>query len=213
MLSDSSTEWEIPSPQTAQTMGEACRRYSKQLIAFAQRLLRRERIPESEYSPEDSVQSGFRMLLTSIVKGKLESVESLEACFSLLRRAIAQKVIAERNRKDATKRGGHGIRRGKPLGPEPASHDDEPPARQVAADFDLLESGLPEPEVMFISEQMVAQLSALLTPEQAKIVDMRLGSLSNAVIARSLDVTERTIERRFEEIRLIWSQSGLIDPD
>ncbi len=212
MTPDPSSESKLP-PQTAQIAGETYQRYFQQLLAFARRQLRRQRIPEAEYTPEDSVQSGFRMLLTSIVKGRLKSVESLEACFSLLRKAIAQKVIAERNRRDATKRGGPGIRRGIPLAPEHASQDDEPTANHVAAGFNLLESGLPEPEVMFISEQVVARLLALLDPEQAKIVDMRLGSLPNAVIARDLGIPLRTVERRFEEIRLIWSQSGLIDPD
>lgn len=210
MQPDASPKCEITPPQTSQTLSEACRFYSGQLLAFARRSLRKERIPEADYAPEDSVQSGFHMLLDAVVRGKLNSVEGVEGCLGLLRRAIAQKISAERRRLDAAKRGGTGVRRGRQPESEP-----EPSPRMVpvAADLNLFESGLPEPEVLFISYEVVKQFRSLLNPEQAEIVNMRLGGLSNAEIAQSLGTSRRTIERHFEDIRQLWSKSGLTEPE
>ena len=185
------------------------------LVAYAKRLLRGARIPECEHAPEDAVQSGFLMLLDDVAKGKLKSVNGFGGCSGLLRKAIAQEIIDERRRRDAVKRGGRGILRVLSTEPGVDRPDVHRPVRTVPIvdDFDLLESGSPEPSALVCSDEAVRGLMGLLDPEQARLVAMRLDGVSNHAIAQSLGTSERTIRRRFEEIRVLWSESGLIGPD
>ncbi len=184
------------------------------LVTFAERLLRRARTPESEYAPEDAVQSGFLMLLDDVAKGKLKSVNGFHGCNGLLRKAIAQEIVDQRRRRDAVKRGGRGVRRAPPTEPEIDRLEAHRSSRKVliADDFDLLESGDPEPSALVGSDEAVRRLMGRLDTDQAMLVGMRLEGVSNHAIALRLGTSERTVRRRFQEIRLLWSESGLIDP-
>ena len=176
--------------------------------------MRRERIPASQYAADDAVQSGFRQLYDDLLKGKLDSVEAPGDCSVLLRIAVAERVIAERKRRAAAKRGGPGAQNRAVIGSEDSPSDPPPgPTTYPPDQLDLLESGLPAPDVLFISHEVVQQFRGRLDPTQARLLDMRLDGQSIPAIARGLRVSTRTVQRRFEEIRVIWRNSRLLEPD
>lgn len=217
-LSEHGPEFERLAVDTRiEALGEFCRQHTRNLLAFARRRLRREHIPECDYSAEDVVQSSHRHLIQDLIKGKVESIPDVDDFLRLSRRIIADKVMAELDRQDALKRGGSGIRRR--IGKEP---DSQPPphhglTRRERAhapdDFNLFHSGLTHEEVDEISLAKVYELLRLLDPDHQIVARKRFQSCTIVEIARDLGVSTRTIDRRLERIRTIWMESGMHDLD
>jgi DNA-directed RNA polymerase specialized sigma24 family protein len=54
-------------------------------------------------------------------------------------------------------------------------------------------------------------LSSLQEPDLQRIVERKIEGFSNAKIARQLQVTERTVERKLERIRRRWQATLDVD--
>jgi DNA-directed RNA polymerase specialized sigma24 family protein len=180
------------------------------LIASAE--LRRRSVPESFYVEEDLLSSSNRVFFSSILEGKIRSINGLDELWVIYRRIAASRVRAAQDRLHAKKRGGlafwkiwvgkssvRSARKGKGAD----ANDD--------LDLDLFESGLLPPEVSTIADETLSYLIGLLNDEQKSIANMRLDTLSVAEIARKKGRSERTINRKLDEIREIWRASGQLD--
>ena len=192
------------------------RRYIEILLPFARRQLRNVQIPEAEYSDEDLIQSSFGTLVEDIIKGKTASIDGLDDFLKLLRRIIVDKVFAVRDRMDALKRGGAGIKRrhGKVPDSDPPIHGTPRRERlQVADDLDLFHIGLSRNEIHDIFSDTILELLSLLDVKNRIVALMRIKGHTIAEIAKQVGVSTRTIDRRLEEIRVIWSKSGMLELD
>ena len=129
----------------------------------------------------------------------------------LYRRILARKVSDAVDRQKAIKRGGGGTTR----------HTEKPdiagtraPGTAVAVptdDLDLLQSGLPSPEVEAIAKETTASLIGLLRPDLQKVARMRIDGRTIPDIAAELGVSARSVDRMLETIRSTWVSSGLVE--
>jgi DNA-directed RNA polymerase specialized sigma24 family protein len=154
------------------------------------------------YLAEDSLLSGYGLLLEATVEGRPNELKNVESCFRILRRAIPQRVIARRNELIAQKRGGFGL---SPLDvPNPDALDRPLPRRIDLDEVDFFDLGVSESHLMFIARDTVDHFISRLNPEQARIVKLKLEGHSNQSVAQILGVCDRTIRRQLEEIWNLW---------
>jgi hypothetical protein len=194
-------------------LGEIVRRYYPRLRALARRRLEREQIAESEYEPDEALNSALGKMIFLVLSGRVESIDGVDGFWRLYRRILAWKIMTASDRLDALKRGGRGIRKSSRSG---ALIDDAvegpPPAPGIVPDdLDLFKSNLLAADVLTISEEVTERLIDLLQPDLQAIVRMRLDGRTIAQMAAAFGVSPRSIDRMLEMIRRTWASSGLID--
>lgn len=190
---------------------EIVRRHLPKMRRIARRELRRRSIPEAVYDEDDLLSSSNRMFFSLILAGKVHSIQGLDELWVVYRRIVADKVTSARNRTRARKRGAVGRWNGRKRCFGPADADATQDDAQNRDDLNLFESGLPRPEVSAIADETLRLLLDLLNDEQRMIANLRLDNLSISEIAKRLRRSERTINRKLEEIREIWRSTGQID--
>jgi DNA-directed RNA polymerase specialized sigma24 family protein len=206
----------LPVTGQLEALGVLYRRCAAILRPFARRRLRQAQIPEADYSDEDLIQSSYGSLAEDIIIDKITSIEGADELLKMLRRIMIDKVMAARDRMNALKRGGAGVQRRHGKGPdsEPPNHAPRPrDPVQSLDDFSLSHSGLSRDEVQGIFSDTVVELLRLLDNKHQRVALMRVKGHTIAEIAEEMRVTTRTIDRRLQAIRVIWSQSGLLDRD
>jgi DNA-directed RNA polymerase specialized sigma24 family protein len=203
-------------PATIEAQLEAVARiyelYAPVLLSLAKRKLALARIPMSEYSDEEVLQSSLGKLLEDIKRGHIDAIADHSGCLRVLRRVIMDKVIARSRHLNALKRnpwaGGKRVDVGEGLTDTPWDDDEQ---HRIADTLDLEYCGVPSAEVDLISSEMVEKLMGVLEADLRIVVKMQLDHHSIADIAAKLDVSPRTIDRRLVQVRDIWAKSGLID--
>ena len=154
----------------------------------------------------------MRTFLQEVVEGRIAFITDTSGALRILRRIIADKVSARRAQLQALKRDPSRIAgfMGRALRVASAAVGivDEQHAHP-ADDVDLYLLGVPSEEVKLISREIIAQFLDMLGAEQRMVMEMRLDRFSIPEIAIKLGRSERTIDRRLDEIRTIWSAPGL----
>src|SRR5262249_2863329 len=127
----------------------------------------------------------------------------------LLTAITVKKVLNLKQRHSRLKRGGglHGVSRLEPVAVEGAEDCGLPGSTEGLAagpgkEIPPALQDIPEEEVEIL-------LAALDDPMLRRIAVGRLEGLSNAEIAGELGCAVRTVERKLERIRAIWTEAGL----
>ena len=178
-------------PTAAQALWE---RYHTRLLALARQVLRGARCREAD--EEDMVQIAFHSFFQGAAGGRFPQLNDRDNLWRLLVVLTARKAINQMRRE----------RRHLPGGVTPSDaaaitlvEDDEAALEQVVGQE-------PTPE---LAAQMVEQYESLLDrlgdDTLRRIAVWKLEGHTNGEIAHLLSVSRRTVIRKLEAIRLIWS--------
>jgi RNA polymerase sigma factor (sigma-70 family) len=77
----------------------------------------------------------------------------------------------------------------------------------AAEELDHVIAEEPSPEFAAMMTENVSRLFAVLDPAQRQVAQGKLEGLENAVIARKLGCSLRTVERKLQVIRRIWDEN------
>jgi RNA polymerase sigma-70 factor (ECF subfamily) len=165
--------------------------YEERLLGLA-----RQRISQrfgSRLDPEDVVQSVFRTFFTRSKEGKFQ-VEKADDVWKLLARITVHKTFRQIAFHRAAKRN---VNMEKTQGDDP--HDYV---------LSLLDRG-PTPEMANQFLDQVEHLVNRLSPNHREILELRMQGYKDVEIAEKLNVSDRTIRRAMEQVRLCAEQGGL----
>jgi len=161
-------------------------RYFPRLMALAGQRFAADRNPV--YGADDVAQSVFHLLCRGARQGRYANVASRDQLWRLLVSATRNKIIDRTRYHRAAKRGGGEVQH---LG------DD------IAMDTDM-----PTPQTLIIMQEQLSLLLTQLRDDTFRIIAMRrLEGFTNSEIAKELDVSERTIERKLNLIRGDWEKA------
>ncbi len=174
-------------PEAARLLFE---RYVDRLVAVARRRLSQPLT--SRVDPEDIVQSVFRTFFGRLKGGQFQLDQQNDLC-KLLVRITVNKTLRQVAFQKAAKRDP-----GQEAHPSDADH--EQVLQLLAREPD------PEEAVAFLDqlEHFLAQLS----PEERRILEMRVQGYSNEDICKELGIYDRKIRRVLERIRGLVEQEG-----
>jgi DNA-directed RNA polymerase specialized sigma24 family protein len=153
------------------------------------------------YDENDAANSAFHSLCRGITDGRLEARDR-NALWGLLAVITSRKISAQFRQAKRLKRGG-GIVRGE------------------SGFGELGDAGInavgshqaPPDEVAEVGESCNQLLDALPDEIMRKIVLLKFQGATNGEVAEEMSCTERTIERKLERIRRIWTKAGLHDAE
>jgi DNA-directed RNA polymerase specialized sigma24 family protein len=173
-----------------------CERYFASLARLAQAHLRAA--VRGPADGEDVALSAFESLFRGVAAGRYPRLNDREDLWKLLTTIALRKASNQRRNERRLKRGGGLIVGGNDL----AGHGDgDPLARVVGSE--------PTPELAITLVDEVRQRFADLPDESLRIVArMRMEGFANEEIARALDCSPRSIERKLEVIRKTWSREA-----
>jgi DNA-directed RNA polymerase specialized sigma24 family protein len=175
-------------------------RYFCRLVTLAQNRLRRTPRARLEADEEDAALSAFDSFIAGAAHGRFPRLDDRDDLWRLLVVITHRKANALVDRQRARKRGGD-------LHQSPGARDDEAPdelARLVGHE--------PTPEfAAAVAEQFERRLDALQDDELRQIALWRMEGYERDEIADRLGCARRTVARRLELIRSIWSQAESSD--
>jgi DNA-directed RNA polymerase specialized sigma24 family protein len=185
------------------------RHYFERVVRLARRRL--QTVPhQAVEDAEDAALSAFRVLLAGATQGRFLRLRDRVDLWQLLAAITAKKVLSLKQRHSRLKRGGSGQRgAGKAEEVETEGGDDlDPPGHAEGPGWAMSKEPAPDIEVL-LEEEVQRLLGALDDETLRKIAVGRLDGLSNAEIAHELCCAVRTVERKLERIRAIWTEAGL----
>jgi RNA polymerase sigma factor (sigma-70 family) len=179
-------------PAAAQPLWE---RYHSRLLGLARQALQSS--PRGHADEEDVVQSAFNSFFQGVANGRFPQLNDRDNLWRLLvvlaaRRAIDQ-VRRERRRRPAS------VTPASELAMSPLELDDDAALEQVV-------SREPTPELAAeLVEQYEKLLDRLGDPMLRQLAIWKLEGFTNGEIAAKFGCSRRTVIRKLETIRLIWS--------
>jgi len=200
MVDDGPTQW---IEQLAQGDEEAAQRiwerYYEQLVRVARRKLRAAARRMAD--EEDAVLSAFDSFCRGAAEGRFPMLSDRDGLWKLLVTITSRKAVAQMRHGHRLKRGGGAVRGESAFVERSVSHRPKG-LESVAA---------PEPTPEFavlIAEQCEALLDELRDDSLRRVAVMKMEGYSNREIARSLECSLATVERKLARIRDKW-ESGL----
>jgi DNA-directed RNA polymerase specialized sigma24 family protein len=167
-------------------------RYFNDLARLAKkRLANRNGAAEDE---EDAALSAFNSFHAGLARGRFTQLETREDLWKLLVVITARKASAQLDRQGALKRGGGWARI------DPGHGDDEVLAELAAREPD-------PPFAAMVVEETRILLDRLDDDELRRIALDRMEGYTTDEIAERLGCAKRTVARRLELIRQIWSEA------
>jgi RNA polymerase sigma factor (sigma-70 family) len=181
------------------------RRYYQRVVALARRRLQSGPHQAIE-DAEDVALSALHGLCAGATQGRFDRLNDRVDLWRLLAAITVKKVLSRQEWYGRQKRGGDQIV------PNPAASAHNPNADPDDSDPDAMAfvaSKEPTPEsAAIVQEQFQELLDALPDPILRQIALWRLDGLSNIEIAQKLGRVVRTVERKIERIRMIWTEIG-----
>jgi RNA polymerase sigma-70 factor (ECF subfamily) len=165
-------------------------RYVDRLVAVARRRLSQPL--NSRVDPEDIVQSVFRTFFGRLKGGQFQLEQQDDLC-KLLVRITVNKTLRQVAYQKAAKRD-----------PSQEAHTDDGEHEQV---LQLL-AREPDPEEAVAFLDQLEHFLAQLTPDEQRILEMRVQGYSNEDICKELGIYDRKIRRVLERIRGLAEQEG-----
>jgi DNA-directed RNA polymerase specialized sigma24 family protein len=171
------------------------KRYYRQLVALARHKLRfsRKRIGDEE----DVVQIAFQSFFRSVAEGRFPELNDRNGLWRLLVVITAKKAMKQVAYDQCLKRGGTSATA---LGIDTIGADDELALAQLIA---------PEPTPDFaaqVVEECRRLLSELGDDTLCQVAVWKMEGFSNDEIADKLNCSRRTVARKLDAIRVIWSK-------
>lgn len=171
------------------------REYFDKLVAVARKKL--GSAPRRVADEEDVVLSVFRCLCDGARRGQFSGVENRDDLWRLLVVITTHKVIDQRRRATAQRRGGGKVR-GDSVFNELTEYGN-------LEGFDQLIGKHPTPDFLAMLADEHQRLIDLLPQETLRMVALRkMEGYKNEEIAQELGVARRSIQRKLERIRQAW---------
>jgi len=176
-------------------------RYFEQLVRLARQKL--GSTPRRVADEEDVAVSVFRCLCTGAQHGRLAEISDRGDLWRVLVTMTMRKTIDQQRRLAGKKRGAGHVR-GESVFMRKSGDEGTPGIQQFSDD-------LPTPLMLtIIEEEGQRLLAALEDPKLRQIALWKLESYTNDEIADKLQLTTRSVERKLQRIREIWSE--VLDP-
>lgn len=172
-------------------------RYFQRLVKQAKRRLGNaaRRIADEE----DVAVSVFQSLCEGVAAGRFERLSNRDDLWSLLVAMTRMKAVDQIRRQTAKRRGGEDLRGESVM----ANRGDT-----SVAGFDQFLGDDPDPEFLAtMEEQFRVLMNALPDESQKRVAKLRMDGYSNDEIAKTLDISIRSVERKLNVIRKTWSDA------
>jgi RNA polymerase sigma factor (sigma-70 family) len=173
------------------------RRYALRLVELARRRLKDA--PKRMADEEDIAQSVFHSLCRGAAAGRFENIQNRDDLWWLLLAITKQKVTDHLRREMAQKRGAGRVQ------PESGLTGDADDSTGFALDRLIGEAPTPEFAVM-LAEQHERLLRLLRDDRLRRIATSRIEGFTVPEIAEDLHVSTRSVERKLQLIRGVWSK-------
>lgn len=172
-------------------------RYHRQLVALARQKLQMARRGEAD--EEDVVQNAFHSFFQGVARGRFPQLHDRDNLWRLLVVIAARKSLDQLARQHAKRRGG-GTTGGESR-ISSGKHDwDETAIEQIVGDE-------PTPEFAAqVAEEYQRLLDRLGDETLRRVAVWKMEGLTTDEIAERLDCSRRTVARKLETIRIIWSE-------
>jgi len=171
-------------------------RYHRRLISLARQKLQSARRRAAD--EEDVVQNAFHSFFRGVAGGRFPQLEDRNNLWRLLVIITARKAL-DQIAHERSKRQGGGTVQGQSRMLLEESNWDDPAIQQVVGDE-------PTPEFAAQVAEEYQRLLDLLDDETLRQVAVRkMEGHTNDEIAEQLDCSKRTVARKLETIRIIWS--------
>ncbi|MCI0683922.1 MAG: ECF-type sigma factor [Gemmataceae bacterium] len=172
-------------------------RYHLRLLGLARQLLQGARRRAAD--EEDVVQNAFHSFFEGVSQGRFPQLQDRDNLWRLLVVITARKAINQvRNDR---RHGGGGVTLPAQATISPVETDDDALADMVGSE--------PSPELAAqVVEQYERLLKQLDDDKLRQIAVWKLEGCTNGEIARKLGCTRRTVIRKLETIRLIWTKAS-----
>jgi DNA-directed RNA polymerase specialized sigma24 family protein len=172
-------------------------RYHRRLVDLARQKLRAS--PRRAADEEDVVQSAFRSFFQGVARGRFPQLGDRDNLWRLLVVITARKALDQLAYERSKRRGG-GTAAGEPrMYPGTAEWDDSAIERVVGDE--------PTPEFAAqVAEQCQRLLDLLGDDALRQVAVWKMEALTNDEIAARLDCSRRTVARKLDAIRVIWSK-------
>jgi DNA-directed RNA polymerase specialized sigma24 family protein len=193
------TRWiaELEFGRVDEAQQELWKRYFHRLVGLAKRKL--GETPRAAADEEDVAAAALCSFFTGMAAGQFPQLHDRDGLWPLLAKITAHKALDQQRYLLAEKRGGGHVRGDSAMTGPSGSYAVWP--------VSLVEDEL-GPDYLAAMSEECHRLMALLTDDQLRqIARRRLEGYSNAEIAKELGVIERTVERRLQLIRALWSES------
>jgi RNA polymerase sigma factor (sigma-70 family) len=179
---------------------ELWKRYFRRLVGLAEGKLRKLSHPSARSDGEDVAQSAFYSLCEGVAAGRFDRLGDRDDLWRLLVVITSRKASDLRQSATRKKRGGGKVRGENELADPGAGLSG---ARSV---WDQIPSHEPTPEfAAMLAEEYQTRLLKLGKEELRRIAVLRMEGYSNEEIAEKLGCALRTVARRLELIRNVWS--------
>jgi RNA polymerase sigma factor (sigma-70 family) len=172
-------------------------RYHRRLVALARQKLRpsRRRVADED----DVVQSAFHSFFRGVARGRFPQLNDRDNLWRLLVVITARKALDQLAHERSKRRGG-GTAGGEPRMSPAGAAWDEAALEQVVGEE-------PTPEFAAQVAEECRRLLDLLGDETLRQVAVwKMEGCTNDEVAGRLDCSRRTVARKLETIRIIWSQ-------
>lgn len=171
-------------------------RYHRQLVSLARQKLRSARRREAD--EEDVVQSAFHSFFRGVARGRFPQLHDRDNLWRLLVVITARKALDQLALEHSKRRGGGTVRGESRISLGKADWDDAAIEQVVGAE--------PTPEFAAQVAEEYHRLLDLLGDDGLRQVAVgKMEGLTNDEIAARLDCSRRTVARKLETIRIIWS--------
>ena len=175
-------------------------RYFGRLVRLARARLRVTRRPSADADEEDAALSAFDSFCAGAARGQFPRLDDRDDLWRLLMVITARKVLAQAKRQKRQKRGGGLVVAGADLPAEGASGDG-------AGLLDQVVGREPTPEfAAMVAEEYRNRLESLGDEALRQVALWRMEGLTGDEIADRLGCARRTVARRLDLIRRIWSE-------
>jgi DNA-directed RNA polymerase specialized sigma24 family protein len=178
-------------PQAAQVLWE---RYFARLVRLARQKLVASRRLGADEDEEDAALSAFDSFCAGAARGRFPLLQDRDDLWKLLVVITLRKAGAQAQRRRAQKRGGQLLH----------------PAVETDPDFllDEIASAEPSPELAaLVAEEFDRLLQTLDDPSLRQVALWKMEGFSSDEIADRLGCARRTVARRLDLIRKLWTSS------
>lgn len=171
------------------------KRYYRQLVTLARNRLRSS--PKRDQDEEDVVQVAFQSFFRAVADGRFPELNDRDDLWRLLVVITAKKAMKQLAYEQRLKRGGTS---NGPLGIYTIGTDDD----EALAQFVDAE---PTPDfAVQVADECRRLLTDLGDDSLRQVAVWKMEGYGNDEIAQKLDCSRRTIARKLEAIRIIWSK-------
>jgi len=171
-------------------------RYHRQLVSLARQKLQSARRRAAD--EEDVVQSAFHSFFRGVTRGRFPQLDDRDNLWRLLVVITARKALDQLASEHSQRRGG-GMLQGESRISPVAGRDDAAIEQVVGEE--------PTPEFAAqVADEYERLLELLGDDTLRRVAVWKMEGMTNDEIAAQLDCSRRTVARKLETIRIIWSR-------